>query len=99
MGTPLRALRALAVSGVLVVGLSACSSTVATDDLESEVERVVSRGGLDVDSVDCPEELPAEVEKTVACTITQPDGKEIDVDVTTTEVDGDNVLFDVKQQP
>ena len=99
MGTPLRALRALAVSGVLVVGLSACSSTVATDSLESEVERLAAEGGLEVDSVRCPDELPAEVDKSVVCTVTQQDGEEIDVDVTTTEVDGDNVLFDVKQQP
>jgi hypothetical protein len=99
MGTSLRALRAFAVSGVLVAGLSACSSTVATDSLESEVERLASERGLKVDSVDCPDELPAEVEKSVVCTVTQQDGKEIDVDVTTTNVDGDNVEFDVKQQP
>jgi hypothetical protein len=98
MGTRLRALRAVAVSGVLVLGLSACSSTVATEDLETEVERLATESGVDVDGVDCPDELPAEVEKSVVCTVTQQDGKEFDVDVTTTNVDGDNVEFDVKQK-
>jgi hypothetical protein len=98
MGTPLRALRALAVSGVLVAGLSACSSTVEADVLETKVEELAAEQGVDVESVDCPDALPAEVDESVVCTVTQPDGKEIDLDVTTTSVDGDLVNFDVKQR-
>ncbi len=98
MRTRLRGLPAAVASCLIAVGLSACSSTVPTDSLETEVEKLATEGGLDVDSVDCPDELPAEVDASVVCTVTQQDGKEIDVDVTTTSVDGDNVNFDVKQR-
>ena len=98
MRTRLRGLPAVAASGLIVFGLSACSSTVSTDDLEAKVEELAAKEGVDVDSVDCPDELPAEVDKSVVCTVTQTDGKELDLDVTTTSVDGDTVNFDVKEQ-
>jgi hypothetical protein len=91
-------LPAVAASCLLVLGLSACSSTVSTDDLETQVEKLAVEEGVDVDSVDCPDALPAEVDESVVCTVTQKDGKELDLDVTTTSVEGDTVNFDVKQQ-
>jgi len=96
--TRLRGLTAVVTSGLIVFGLSGCSSTVSTDDLEAKVEELAVGEGIDVESVDCPDSLPAEVDASVACTVTQTDGKEIDLDVTTTSVEGDTVNFGVKQQ-
>lgn len=93
-----RSLSALAAGSVLAIGLTACSSTVPTDSLETEVERLATDQGLDVESVDCPDELPAEVDASVVCTVTEANGEERDLDVTATSVDGDNVNFDVKEQ-
>ncbi len=98
MRTRTRSLPALAACGLLTLGLTGCSKSVQTDDLETQVEKLASEKGFDVDTVDCPDPLPAEVDAKVACTVTTADGKEHPVDVTATKVDGSQVEFNVVEQ-
>lgn len=93
-------LRACAVAGagLLASGLSACSSAVETADLESEVGDTAAGQGFEVDAVDCPDELPAEVQASVVCTLTLQDGTELDVDVTATQVNEDTVSLIVRER-
>ncbi len=98
MRAPSRSLPAIAVTGLLTLSLTACSSSVASEDLETKVEELAGGEGLEVDKVDCPEALPAEVDASVVCTVTETNGTERKLDVTTTSVDGNNVNFDVREQ-
>lgn len=84
---------ALAVAGLLIV--SGCGvGAVTSADLE---QAVADATGLDIANVDCPDELPAEVDAATTCTIDDA-GEEITVDVTVTSVDDDQVNFDIVPQ-
>jgi hypothetical protein len=89
--------RSLAIASVaLILGATACGSgSVSTADLEAEVatqlETVV---GQAPDSVDCPDELPAEVGAEVRCTLTS-DATTFGLTLTVTSVEDDQALFDV----
>ncbi|HEY5854935.1 MAG TPA: DUF4333 domain-containing protein [Aldersonia sp.] len=51
--------------------------------------------GAAPDSVECPDDLAAEVGATLTCVLTH-EGASFDVDVTVTEVTGDDVSFDIQ---
>lgn len=81
----------------LALGLTACGAgSVSTDDLEEQVASMLEeQTGNTPDSVDCPDELPAEEDATVRCTYEMLD-YEVGVTVTTTSVDGSEVNFSIK---
>lgn len=98
MRTRTRSLPALAACGLLTVGLAGCSQSVPGDDLEAQVEDLAARQGFDVDTVDCPDDLPAKVDANVGCTVTTADGEDHPVDVTATKVEDGQVEFNVVEQ-
>lgn len=75
---------------VLAVLASGCAVTVAQSDLEEEV----GRGEDNVASVSCDGDLEGEVGATQDCLVTFDDEVTVDVTVTVTEVDGNDVIFD-----
>ncbi len=89
--------RSFAVAGVLAAALAACSTgTVAADDVASQVsDQLGKKVGRAPESVDCPEDLDAEVGATTECTLTDGD-TQLGVTVEVTEVDGSNVSFDIQ---
>lgn len=74
--------------------LVACSKSVSTDELETQVTEAFSQTGTTVDSVDCPEPLDAEVGATAECDISSGD-ESVPITIQVTEVDGNNVKFQV----
>ncbi len=89
------------LAGGLLAGCSGSVSvgdetTVDADQVAGRVsDQLEQRVGRAPDSVDCPDDLDAEVGATVRCTLT--DGEtQLGVDVTVTEVDGDTVRFSVQ---
>jgi len=83
------------VSVTLILGVTACGSgSVSTGDLEKEVAaQLEATVGQVPDSVDCPDELPAEVGAEVRCTLTSDDVT-FGLTVTVSSVEGDSVLFE-----
>jgi len=90
--------RRLGVVAVAAIGvLAGCSSSsgVSKDDVEEKVkDGVAAEVGVEPSSVTCEEDLPAEVGATIRCVLEAPNGERIGVTVTTTSVDGDDVLFE-----
>ncbi|MBB3661436.1 hypothetical protein FB384_000340 [Prauserella sediminis] len=85
---------ALSVAGVSVLGRTACSAHVETDELEKQVATtLVQRGDVEVDSVHCLEELDAEPDATTACSVTVKGGRKLTANVTVTDTGGDLVQF------
>lgn len=89
---------ALAVAGfATVIGLPACAKTVDKDDLEQQVKSAVAdETGVNYKSVDCADDLDAEEDAKTKCTLATNDGGQVDATVTVTNVDGDNVNFNVQ---
>ena len=83
--------------GVLT-GVAGCSSgpTIVTkDDVEKQIaDKMRDAQGNEPESVSCPQDLQPKVGATVTCTM-QFDGRPVDVVVTVTSIDGDNVNFDM----
>jgi hypothetical protein len=84
------------ISVALAFGVTACSSgSVSTSDLEDVVStQLEATVGQAPDSVDCPEELPAEVGSEVRCTLTTDDTT-FGLTLTVTSVEDDVALFDI----
>ncbi|RMI09115.1 DUF4333 domain-containing protein [Cellulomonas triticagri] len=88
---------------LLALTLSACSVSagvgtvrVAADDLESKVtEQLTEMAGQAPDALDCPEDLPGEVDASVRCTLTAGSDR-LGVTVTVTEVEGTDVAFAIQ---
>lgn len=84
-----------AMGGALLLLLSACSGGVPQADVEQQVSDALAETvGQTPDSVDCPGDLPAEVGAEMRCTLTAG-GESIGLTVTVTEVDGNEVNFDI----
>jgi hypothetical protein len=92
-----RRLRLLVATPLLVLGLAACSSSLAADDVaEGAEDALETQVGVRPD-VSCPEDLEAEVGAETRCTLTVAgDPEEYGVTVTVTSVEGDTANFDVK---
>jgi outer membrane murein-binding lipoprotein Lpp len=87
-------LAALALaSGALLAG---CSTTVSAADVEEQISnQLEAQVGQAPDKVDCPGDLEGTVDATMTCVLTAgPDT--LDVTVTVTEVDGNDVKFDIQ---
>ena len=85
-----------AVAAIAALALVACGeSAVSSDELSSQVKSALEDSvGAPLESVDCPE-TKAEVGETFSCDATEPNGNELKLEGEITEVDGDNVRFDV----
>ncbi|MDT9592074.1 DUF4333 domain-containing protein [Nocardioides zeae] len=88
---------ALTAAGA-ALALTACSAgSVESDDVEDKISsELTQQTGTEPDEVDCPEDLDAEEGATMTCVLTAEDGSTIDVDVEVTEVDGNDVSFDIQ---
>jgi len=84
--------RILIVVPALALALSGCStSAVAADDVATEAERVLADQMGEV-QVECPDDLAAEVDETITCTVTVAETDEaLDMTATVTDVNGDDV--------
>lgn len=80
----------------LTLGLSGCGGpSVESSDVEEQVSNQLEKQvGQAPDSVDCPNDLDAEVDAEERCTLTVGD-QSYGVSVKVTKVDGDNVSFDI----
>lgn len=85
----------IALAGLLV--LAGCSDPIGTDELENRVTSALEKKiDQSPESVECPDELPAEVDETTRCTVTVDDGQEHDVTVKATDTDSDQVKLAVE---
>lgn len=103
LGDTVRFSRGLIIIAVIGgVALSGCSASVGGGsvdraDLEQEVsQRLEEQVGTAPKQVECSEGLPAEVGAETRCTVTAPDDSQIGATVTVTEVEGNNVSFDIQ---
>ena len=96
MSTHRSALTMGAAALALTLGLSGCGgSSVEASDVEKQISSELGKQiDQTIDSVDCPNDLKAEVGEEETCTLTA-DGEDYDVAVKVTKVDGDNVSFDI----
>lgn len=92
------AVRAIAVLLGLSGLLAGCGAgKVEAADVETQIsEQLEAQVGERPDSVDCPEDLPAEVDAMITCDLTTVDGDELGVEVTVTSVEDDTVNFDIE---
>jgi hypothetical protein len=89
--------RLCALAGA-TLALAACGeNTVAQDELEAEVKRVLTEEvGTAPKSISCPGDLKAEKGEKMTCELEAPNGEKVKAQVTVTEVEGDNAKFDVE---
>jgi hypothetical protein len=86
----------LVVIGVLVLALAGCGEdAIAADDVESTAVDEFSQQ-FEVQSVDCPDDLPAEVGAEITCVLVDGAGGEFEMTATVTSVDGDRADFDLE---
>lgn len=76
------------------LAITACSKSVDTDELEKQVAAQFEAQGIKTDEVNCEDDLEAEVDATTECEVTGG-GETVTVELTVTEVDGNNVKFDI----
>ncbi|GAA1877546.1 hypothetical protein GCM10009836_68700 [Pseudonocardia ailaonensis] len=92
-----RTVGTLVAAGGLLLGLSACSYSVAADDVKSQITSAVQdQLQAAPTSVTCPSDLDAKVGATLTCTVVMPDQK-FDVVAKVTAVEGKDVKFDINQ--
>jgi hypothetical protein len=95
----LRLPRLLAVSaaiGLALVGVAGCSGSVPKDQLATTINEQLVQQGVQPDggTVNCPEDLAAEVGKSVRCSITTG-GQPVDVVAKVTSVEGSTARYDI----
>jgi hypothetical protein len=91
-----RALAALSAVLLLSTGCGDSTPTVDRSDLESEVsDQLEQQVGTAPDDVECPGDLEGEVGRTMRCTLTAGTD-EVGLEVKVTEIDGDDVSFDIQ---
>lgn len=92
----MRRLLAILATLVFAVTLTACSNSVSSSDLETQIiDALEAQVGEAPDDVTCDDDLPAEVGATTQCRLT--DGETVwPVDVTVNSVEGNTVHFDIE---
>jgi hypothetical protein len=92
-----RRLRLLAAVPLLAVGLAACSSSLAADDVAEGAEDALEPEVGARPDVSCPDDLEAEVGAQTRCTVRLGDDpQEYGVTVTVTSVEDETAHFDVE---
>jgi hypothetical protein len=91
--------RSTALAGVVgMVLISACGKSDQIDEgeVENKVrEELTAEVGAEPESVECDGDLPAEVGATLRCVLTAPNGDQVGLTVTATEVADDDVRFEI----
>ncbi len=91
-----KSLLATFTAAALVSAGGCGAGSVAADELSASVKAGLTEDvGQEPDEVTCPDDLAAEVGATTRCTLTH-EGTSYGVTVTVTEVDGDDVDFDIE---
>jgi PBP1b-binding outer membrane lipoprotein LpoB len=87
--------RTLIVVAALALVLTGCStSAVPADDVATEAERVLAEQMGEVE-VECPDDLAAEIDETITCTVTVVESDQtLDMTATVTTVEGDDVSME-----
>jgi hypothetical protein len=84
------------VIGGLALALAGCGGgSIAADDVESTAVDQFSQQ-FEVQSVDCPEDLPAEVGAETTCVLVDGAGGQFEMTATVTAVEGDEADFDLE---
>ncbi|PSL02379.1 uncharacterized protein DUF4333 [Haloactinopolyspora alba] len=96
-----RTTRLVAATGATALALAGCSlmtdESVPADELEQGVAGLLEEQvGQPVESVDCEDDLVAEVGSEVRCTLEASDGSTIGLTVTADSIDGDQVNYQVQ---
>ncbi|WP_162606000.1 DUF4333 domain-containing protein [Jiangella aurantiaca] len=91
---------ALTAAALAIAALTGCSvlgdRSVPRSDLEGAVRQLMEeQSGQEVESVSCDGDLAGEVDASVHCTATV-DGEQLGLTVTTTDVDGNDVRYEVR---
>jgi hypothetical protein len=89
--------RTLAVAGLVVAlgaGLAGCAGSVPKDDVASAIGGKLTEQGIAAGQVTCPEDLEAEVGKTVRCEFVV-DEQPVDAVATVTSVQDGQANFDI----
>lgn len=86
---------------ILAAVAASCSTggddAVSREDVQENVaDELEQLTGERPSEVDCPDDLDAEEGATMRCTLAADDGSSIGVTMTVTEVDGDNVQWDIQ---
>jgi hypothetical protein len=89
-----RALAAAGLAVAVVAGVSACSSSVPKDDVAKTIGGKLTEQGINAGGVTCPDDLEAEVGKTLRCEFTV-DGQPVDAVAKVTSIQGDQANFDI----
>jgi hypothetical protein len=89
--------RLLVASPLLALGLAACGSSLAAEDVAEGAEDALEAEVGARPDVSCPEDLEAEVGAETRCTLSVAgDDEEYGVTVTVTSVEGDTANFDIE---
>jgi hypothetical protein len=82
----LRRIIMLAAALATTAALGACGTeTIDNADLE---EQLGENAGVEPEGVECPDDIEIEEGREFNCTLTAPNGDEVDVDVTLTDDEG-----------
>jgi hypothetical protein len=81
-------------AGVVLAMLGFFAASVARADVAAGISTQLAGRGVTATSVDCPQDLRAEVGESVHCTYTV-DGKPVGVTAKVTSVQGDQAVFDI----
>jgi uncharacterized protein DUF4333 len=85
-----------AIGAATLLLLSACTKTLDTSKLESEIKRGIEKQtDITVKSIDCPEDRKAKQGDAFTCTVTASDGTTGTVKVTQTDDNG-NVRWELQ---
>jgi len=81
----------MAIVPLIVLGavLAGCTSQLDTDKAEREIKKgIAEQTGVEVKSVECPDEVETEEGDTFECTAVAESGDEVSVKVTQTDDEG-----------
>jgi Domain of unknown function (DUF4333) len=87
---------------LLVLGAVACgggdgAGDLARDDVASTIGAQLQEQGVQAEDVSCPEDLPAEVGRSVRCEFVV-DGQPVDAVATVGSVEGETVRYDIRTE-
>ncbi len=97
LSTTGRAVAAAATAAALMLALAACGSVLPKDQVASTIGTELGKQGIQAENVTCPEDLQAEVGKSLRCEFTTG-GQPVDVVATVTSIQGDTANYDIKTE-
>ncbi|MHA6792761.1 DUF4333 domain-containing protein [Pseudonocardia bannensis] len=89
-----RVVAAAGAAAALLFGLAGCSASVPKEDVASSISSELGKQGIQAQNVTCPQDLNAEVGRSVRCEF-QVDGQPVDAVATVSSLEGDTAKFDI----